>query len=283
MLFSRRVRTALRKKLNSKTGASIMLGLMFFMLCFFISAVLLASAAINVSRASMQRKEQQAYLSINAAANLLQGEIAKCTGFTATETLVTHNCHICNAEYDYEITGLTLKDEAKPTLLLDPLNEMLAKLFLSQTKTNYEVLTDLDKEQAWEDARSFDISEWAMEFDVLSEDMPTVHVRLTADPAYNLFAELSVVSDESASFSMTMEMVATYSATPNNGNLQNACHHEQVEVVENGLGEWVTIVQNQFFDAKRSATNTSVRWEQVKYIKGAPNNHWLVSEEEGGD
>ena len=276
MLFSKRVKTALRKKLNSKTGASIMLGLMFFLLCFFVSAVLIASAAVNVSRASMQRKEQQAYLSINAAAGLLQSEMAKIQGFTATETLITHNCHICNAEYDFEITGLTLKDETKPSMLQEPLNDMLKKLFLSRVKTNYEVLTDLDKKQAWENARSFDVSEWVLEFDILSEDMPTVHVRLTADPVYNLFAELSVVSEQSASFSMTMELVATYAATPNNSDLHNACHHEQVEVVENGLGEWVTIVQNQYFNAKSAATNTSVRWEQVKFIKGAPNNRWLT-------
>ena len=276
MLFSKRVKTALRKKLNSKTGASIMLGLMFFLLCFFVSAVLIASAAVNVSRASMQRKEQQAYLSINAAAGLLQSEMAKIQGFTATETLITHNCHICNAEYDFEITGLTLKDETKPSMLQEPLNDMLKKLFLSRVKTNYEVLTDLDKKQAWENARSFDVSEWVLEFDILSEDMPTVHVRLTADPVYNLFAELSVVSEQSASFSMTMELVATDAATPNNSDLHNACHHEQVEVVENGLGEWVTIVQNQYFNAKSAATNTSVRWEQVKFIKGAPNNRWLT-------
>ena len=278
MLFSKRVKTALYRKLNSKTGASIMLGLMFFLLCFFVSAVLLASAAVNVSRASMQRREQQAYLSINAAAGLLQGEMAKIQDFTATETLITHNCHICNAEYDYAISGLTLKDESKPSLLLEPLNAMLQKLFLSQTKTNYEVLTDLNKKQAWENARSFDVSDWALEFDILADEMPTVHVRLTADPAYNLFAELSVVSDRSASFSMTMELVATYAATPNNNNLHNACHHEQVEVVENGLGEWVTVVQNQYFNAKKAATVTGVRWEQVKYVKGAPNNRWLTSE-----
>ncbi|MBR3290206.1 MAG: hypothetical protein IKI63_05475 [Clostridia bacterium] len=259
-----------------------MLGLMFFLLCFFVSAVLLASAAVNVSRASMQRREQQAYLSINAAAGLLQGEMAKLQGFAATETLVTHKCHICNAEYDYEIGGLTLKDETKPSMLLEPLNDMMRQLFLSRTKTHYEVLTDIDKLQAWENARSFDVSEWVKEFDILSDDMPTVHVRLTADSVYNIFAELSVVSDLSASFSMTMELVANCSVNPDNRDLPNACHHEQVEVVENGLGEWVTQVQNQYFDAKKTATNTVVSWEQVRFVKGSPNNRWLTSEE-GGD
>ena len=282
MLFSKRVKTALRRKLKSKTGASLMLGLMFFLLCFFVSAVLLASAAVNISRASMQRKEQQAYLSINAAAGLLQSEMEKIKDFTANETLITHNCHICNAEYDYEIGGLTLKDDTKPSLLLEPLSDMMNQLFLSRTKTNYEVLTDLDKKNAWENARSFDVSEWVKEFDILSDNMPTVHVRLTADPAFNLFAELSVVSDLSASFSVTMELVATYVATPNDSDLHNACHHEQVEVVENGLGEWVTQVQNQYHDARKAATKTSIRWDRVKFVKGAPNNQWLTSEE-GGD
>jgi len=72
---------AVRQKLKSKRGASIVLALIFFLVCAAIGGIVLASAASNAGRLSHIRQEQQAYLTASSAAKLVRDELAGI-GFT---------------------------------------------------------------------------------------------------------------------------------------------------------------------------------------------------------
>lgn len=77
-----------RKKLNSKQGATIVLALLFFLICAVIGGIVLASASANAGRLSHIRQEQQAYLNLGSAAKLIREEIAG-TEFTHETEIVT--------------------------------------------------------------------------------------------------------------------------------------------------------------------------------------------------
>lgn len=68
----------LKNKLSSKSGASMLLALVFLMFCMFVGGSVLAAATANGSWAARQKENQQAYLSQRSAslllADLLKGD-----------------------------------------------------------------------------------------------------------------------------------------------------------------------------------------------------------------
>ena len=67
---------ALRQKLNSQRGASILIAMVFFLLCLTVGAVVLTAATANAGRLASRRQEEQNYLTVSSAARLLRDELA---------------------------------------------------------------------------------------------------------------------------------------------------------------------------------------------------------------
>ncbi len=63
---------ALRQKLNSQRGASILIAMVFFLLCLTVGAVVLTAATANAGRLASRRQEEQNYLTVSSAARLLR-------------------------------------------------------------------------------------------------------------------------------------------------------------------------------------------------------------------
>lgn len=79
----------IREKLRSENGASILLALLFFLLCAMVGASVLMAAASNAGKSRSNREEQQKYLTLSSALQLV------CDELTAAEY---------TAKYDYAYT-----------------------------------------------------------------------------------------------------------------------------------------------------------------------------------
>lgn len=66
---------ALRKKWNSSRGASILLALLFLLVCMMVGASVLMAAASNAGKIRSNREEQQKYFTLSSALTLLCDEI----------------------------------------------------------------------------------------------------------------------------------------------------------------------------------------------------------------
>lgn len=66
---------ALKKKWNSSRGASILLALLFMFICIMAGASVLMAAASNVGKINSNREEQQKYLTLSSALQLLVDEL----------------------------------------------------------------------------------------------------------------------------------------------------------------------------------------------------------------
>ena len=66
---------ALRKKWNSCQGASILLALLFLLVCMMVGASIVMAAASNMGKIDSNKKEQQKYLTLASALNLLCDEL----------------------------------------------------------------------------------------------------------------------------------------------------------------------------------------------------------------
>lgn len=65
----------IREKLRSENGASILLALLFFLLCAMVGASVLMAAASNAGKSRSNREEQQKYLTLSSALQLVCDEL----------------------------------------------------------------------------------------------------------------------------------------------------------------------------------------------------------------
>lgn len=82
---------SLRKKINSQNGASVLLALMLFLVCFMVSAVILSAATANVDKMRQRESMQREYLAVSSAAQLLQ-EIIGGVAYDGWETNTVYQC-----------------------------------------------------------------------------------------------------------------------------------------------------------------------------------------------
>lgn len=66
---------ALKRKLNSRRGASILLALLFMLMCILVAASVVMAAASNAGKIKSNKEEQQKYLTLSSAVNLLVDEL----------------------------------------------------------------------------------------------------------------------------------------------------------------------------------------------------------------
>lgn len=67
----------LRKKLHSQRGASILLALLFLLVCMMAAASVLMAAVSNAGKIRSNYEEQQRYLALSSALRLVAGEIER--------------------------------------------------------------------------------------------------------------------------------------------------------------------------------------------------------------
>lgn len=65
----------LREKLHSESGASILIALLLFLVCCMVAASILAAAMSNAGKSRSNRAEQQKYLTLSSAIQLVADEI----------------------------------------------------------------------------------------------------------------------------------------------------------------------------------------------------------------
>lgn len=118
----------LKNKLSSKSGASMLLALVFLMFCMFVGGSVLAAATANGSRAARQKENQQAYLSQRSAslllADLLKGDENSAMQLTikdvtsSTERTVTFTAHGKGPQSELQM----MLYESEIAKYLEPLN-----------------------------------------------------------------------------------------------------------------------------------------------------------------
>lgn len=67
----------LREKLNSHRGATILLALLFLLLCMMVAATILMAAVSNAGKAQRSRTEQQKYLTLSSALGFVCDQLEK--------------------------------------------------------------------------------------------------------------------------------------------------------------------------------------------------------------
>ena len=67
----------MRQKLSSRRGASLLIALLYFLVCGLVAAVIIGAAMTNVQKLKGARQRQQAYDSVSSAAQLIRDEMTR--------------------------------------------------------------------------------------------------------------------------------------------------------------------------------------------------------------
>ena len=119
---------AIRRKLNSQRGASMLMALLLMLVGIMVSAVIISAATAAVNKRS-EKEQQQAYLAVSSAAKLVRDDFQSLTGrYKDVTTTVTHA----------DGTTTTTKDTIKATCAVgDIINDIGARFIGVNTTSTY--------------------------------------------------------------------------------------------------------------------------------------------------
>ena len=118
----------MRQKLSSRRGASLLIALLYFLVCGLVAAVIIGAAMTNVQKLKGARQRQQAYNSVSSAAQLIRDEMTRVE-YQGIERWDEYECNRSAAEIQdrrhkdtYSWEGFSASKEAGKSLtaLLQP-------------------------------------------------------------------------------------------------------------------------------------------------------------------
>lgn len=247
------------KKLNSQKGASILLALMLFLVCFMVSSAIVTSATANADKIRNRDAYQKGYLSVGSAANFLQ-DVFGGLEYTAWEKNTVYECQ---AEYltinparhnDLaEISTQMTYDEGYAARIKEDLADMIYEAFQSHT----QYLDPIVVEDVL--TREFVISGDGMEDILLKMSLDTDSYLLTCVLTLN-----DVTEEDNAMTVMFKASVSAPSKDAAEKVVMSDMDTHQV-YVEGELGwAWVT----KTYDITEYTLNTKVMYDTGFVTKG---------------
>lgn len=225
------------QKLRSESGASIILALVFLLICLSVGAMILASASVNIHKETSARDQQEQYLSIASAARLLKSAYAD-SECTMSESRTVYTC------------GYAEHNPFTTPAAIDNTNKL--------TAASYDVFRAAAEFDNWGSgftAKTFNVAPDNNH----SGDMKNVSVAFSMDANYNATFVLTAAGDDTKAYAVTLTFKA---AVTKNTSYQNGeCTHSETDNDGNR------------YDASYPYTvtmnTTSVKWDGGEITKGA--------------
>ena len=96
--------TKINKKLNNNNGVSFLIALLLFLVASMVSIVIVTAALSAVKRVNDDFNDQQEYLSISSAANLVKETLSESSCTIVEKRTISGGSE--NVDYTYTITGV---------------------------------------------------------------------------------------------------------------------------------------------------------------------------------
>ena len=167
-----------RGKLHSRTGASMLIALMFFLVTMTVGAVVLTAASSNAGRVERNRKEQQNYLAVASAVDLVREDISGAPGgsFTGSyQKTVVETYH--PAEYDAEGNKISNAYTTRETFFAEEAPEVENSRLLPGLVDALDAIYDTTVPAETNLRKAWDVTkDTELELEITAADMPVVPV-----------------------------------------------------------------------------------------------------------
>ncbi|MDR0952412.1 MAG: hypothetical protein LBM18_05755 [Oscillospiraceae bacterium] len=251
---------ALRAKLKSENGVTIVMALIFFLICAIIGGIVLTSSYANAGRLATARAERQAHLTIGSAAELLRAEILG-SRYEVTRTEETHT----------RVEGTTAGDVPKPELSPNPKYDY--KFTPGTTDSAMEEVLSNAAKAVYDHNKATVESPVAMpgeiEFTIAVTEFDDVSVSLTMDEEYNITAVLSLGEGTDAAYTTTLTIPARSEkmAVEAVSYLKYYTSTETAKDPETGEEVTYTVSEPWYYEIT-NFEHLTVSWEEAVIVKG---------------
>ena len=218
----------LQAKLKSKQGASIVMAMMFFLLCIMVCSVVITAATGNAGRFHGMRTESQHYYTGSSAARLLRDSFEN---------------------YTYIIVKTTVTETGSPT--------SVTERYFPEESDMTGKLTDILAKAAKEIYENGS-GNWEEEISVQASALPRAAGRMAMDSDYNVEVLLTVMSTPQNRYPLRLAINAEVEF--DSDTTVRTRTHETTDASGNPVTEHITI--------RTTVETTTVTWQQGIITRG---------------
>lgn len=238
------------QKLNSKRGASLIIALLFMLICMTVGAVVLTAATANAGRSARIQAQQKDYLAVQSAARLLRDDIQNLTVTAVkTTTVTTETIVTANSAGGYDtVVGTPTPSTTDPTITFtpnEPNSPEFAKLLGNSIKTAGEASPPIPLPLT----RQFKLT---LNNDT---DFPAVELVLTVQDDYSILVKLKSENNISPPLTLTLASIVS-----NSVDVQS----ESVSTDDPGPPETATYITTE-----TTTETTTIKYDTGVIQKGA--------------
>lgn len=257
------------RKLHTQRGASLLVALVFFLVCAMVAAVILGSATTNTLKIQQRREKKQVYNSVSSAAKFLR-DTMNTVSMEGSETAVHYGCNDYAPDQYHVLIGMSPEQEADAAAAAPVIakqsgeaveNDALIDLLRQGVQNVYQSKLELASDE------KVSFYEWSESF-VVDDGLCQVTVKVSIKNDYTLTFRLApsdAAQQDLYNMTLTCEgksEVETQSDTP-------TCTH--MVTLQDLLGGGQTTTQNDFTGTRRTNV-TIIRWENGVIYKGGSSN-----------
>ena len=286
----------IKQKLNNNAGASMILALALMLVCVVVSSMVVSTAASGLNRTEKRVTQQQEYLAVSSAAELIAEEL-KSAGEYAGELLVSEPlCQICYrpdlnvsvievggiSYYGYPLkvelvpgaTHFLLGQVSNPGVIPDvqaffcPIERELTNGTITGTGSFDTVLTEACEYVVTNTAvyeKKFSMSVYT---DGESDErLPEVQCKFVMDTEFGIQVHVSVKKaegEEKSDYTMIVKRQAVVNYEDTGAVTMKYCDH-QIRVENDGV---VEIREEETLERENTYWNLMINWSDPKIIKG---------------
>ena len=258
----------IKKKLHSNSGASMILSLALMLICVMVSSVIVAAAAAGSARNANRTSQQQAYLAMSSAVELIMEELPEAAD--KFEMIAVTKDYKCN---DAETFSAQIIKNGSTKEYVAKLDEGACSDISTPTPTSSTTIDSLLKELIEKACKSIynGSLSYSKTFIISVNDaegrIPEVICDFTMNTEYDMTFELYFAlgsSYSAAGATITMAGECNVQSMPGE-NLD--CDHDIIYYQTGRWGGWKDY-NNYPFRGTQTTRTTTIKWNPPTYTKG---------------
>ena len=282
----------IKQKLNNNTGVSMILALAFMLVCVVVSSMIVSTAASGLNRTEKRVTQQQEYLAVSSAAELIAKELKNTGEYTGELRVYEPVCQsyytpnsgvgivtIGSVSYhSYPLTGEPVPGATHFLLADEGLGTPDEKEFFCEKQRVFSVTTedtdsfsDVLKEACEEVVTNATAYEKNFTMSVYpdgdpegspEERLPEVQCKFVMDTEFDIQVHVSV-KEAKSDYAMIVKLQAVVNREETGAVTIASCTH-QIRVEYGGNVE----MRHEHFEKESPSVNLKITWTDPQIIKG---------------
>ncbi len=259
------------RKLHTQRGASLLVALMFFLVCAMVAAVIVGSATTNAMKLQQRKEDKQVYNSVSSAAKLLRDKVGQLT-MEGSESKVHYGCNDYVADQYTELEGMSPTQEADSTSMTAVISKVNGEAveddpLLTLLSQGVQAVYQSDLELATDKKERFD--GWNGSF-TIDDDKCEVNVEVSIKEDYSLTFRITPADEDlDNAYAMTLTCEGK-SQKAENSEVQKCTHEVTLQSLYYSGYKWRE--SKEFATGLKKTITTTISWQTGVIEKGVSSD-----------